>query len=444
MKRVKKFVTLALAAMMLVGCGGNTGEEESPDVKIVKVWVHKSEAEDEGKVYSAIADLFNEQEIKTADGTKTIKMKLEFKNSAETLSNAISSEILTGGLPDIVAVDAPNIAAYADAGILTSIDDYLTTETIDSYVSSVIEQSTIDGKIYALSAMDAPTGLYYNKDLLKQVGYTDEDFGSIENPWSWVDVKEAMAKLKEKGLSYQIKLNLGFGGDEGLMYLYSALVYSAGGDFITSEGKTEGALNSEETLAGIRVLEDILRVDTNGDSWYYNGANTDALAAGEVAFEVFGPWGIASIKKNYPEFVNSYDIMPFPVYEDENGNKGSLAAGSGSWGFGVTPNAKDKDAAAKVLAYLTGPEASRLLYESIGTFPTHKSLFDEISDFHTGPLNSLAVILERAATPRPKMVNYPKLSSGYSKIISYIETMHESEEYDLVGFINTQIAQIDR
>ena len=71
---------------------------------------------------------------------------------------------------------------------------------------------------------------------------------------------------------------------EGLMYLYSALVYSAGGDFITSEGKTEGALNSEETLAGIRVLEDILRVDTNGDSWYYNGANTDALAAGEVAF----------------------------------------------------------------------------------------------------------------------------------------------------------------
>ena len=65
---------------------------------------------------------------------------------------------------------------------------------------------------------------------------------------------------------------------------------------------------------------------------------------------VFGPWSIASIKKNYPEFVNSYDIMPFPVYEDENGNKGSLAAGSGSWGFGVTPNAKDKDAAAKVLA----------------------------------------------------------------------------------------------
>ena len=51
-KRVKKFVTLALAAMMLVGCGGNTGEEESPDVKIVKIWVHKSEAEDEGKVYS--------------------------------------------------------------------------------------------------------------------------------------------------------------------------------------------------------------------------------------------------------------------------------------------------------------------------------------------------------------------------------------------------------
>ncbi|MCR5231823.1 MAG: extracellular solute-binding protein [Acholeplasmatales bacterium] len=427
----------------LTSCGGGD-EGESANQKVIKIWAHKSEAEAEGMVYAAIADSFNDAGFKTADGTKDLKVKIEYKNSSDTLATAIQAEILAGGLPDIVAVDAPNISAYADAEILTDISPYISEETKNSYVNSVIEQGTYKGGLYALSAMDAPTGMYYNKDLLKQVGYEESDFGTPTNPWSFKDTMEAMKKLKDASLPYQIKLNLGFGGDEGVMYLYSSLVYSAGGTFAGANGKADGYLNSEESIAGIKQLEPFFSVEEDGKSWIYNGSNTDALATKECAFEIYGPWNIASFAKNYSEFVQEYGIMPMPVYESESGVKGKAVAGCGSWGFGVTPYSKDIASAATVLQYFTGEEATKLLYQSIGTFPTNKNVLATSEEFQTGQLKEMADILNTCATPRPQLVNYPILSSNYSSIIEYIETAYGEENYNLKSYVDKAVQQIDR
>lgn len=431
---------LCLAAIVpaaaLAGCGGDP-DGDTAETKVVRVWLHKSEAEDEGKVYSAIADEFNEQMFQTDDG-RNIRMRLEFYNDASTLTNAINSEVVTGGLPDIVAVDAPNIAAYADAEILTDISQYFTSDILSDYVDSVIEQGTFGGGLYALSAMDAPTGLYYNKALLKEIGYTDADFGTVENPWTWDDVMTAMQALKAANKAYKIKLNLGFGGAEGSIYLYSPLVYSAGGSFFGSDGKVTGHLNSDATINGIKVLERFYAT-TGSDTWAYNGSNEAALAQGEVAFEVHGPWNISTIKKEYSSFVDSYDIMPMPAF-----NSSSKAyAGCGSWCFGVTPYAKDTKAAAKAVEYLTSAYSSELLYQSIGTFPTHKSSFEAIDDFQTGAAASLAEILTELSKPRPVIVNYPKISDGFSQLLEYIETMYGTSDYNLKSYATSLCVNID-
>lgn len=424
-------------------CACNDNEEENPDIKVVRVWLHKSETEDEGKVYSSIAEAFNEQEIKTQDG-RVIQMRLEFKNSADTLATSIEAEVLTGGLPDIVALDAPDVSAYVDSGIIQSIDQYVSTEERNSYVDSVIEQGIVDGKLYALSGMDCPTGLYYNKSLLKQVGYQDNDFGTPENPWSWLDLMKAMRRLKESNLPYKTKLNLGFGGDEGIMYLYSSLVFSSNGSFCGEDEKANGYLNSEATLAGIKMIEPLFALDDDGETWYYDGSNTDAFAMEEIAFQIYGPWDITTIRKNYQDFIPKYDIMPMPVYVDSNNKKGKSVAGCGSWCFGVTNNTKDLYAATEVVKFLTNEFSSELMYQSIGTFPTHKTSLQALIDGSSGPLASLSNILLKISSPRPKLVNYPKLSDGYSSIIEYIETTYGTDGYDLLSYINVQINQIDR
>jgi fructooligosaccharide transport system substrate-binding protein len=453
MKKILVFfitIVLTISCFSLTGCGSNNDPDENATTKVIKVWVHKSEAEEEGKVYRAISELFNQEKIKTADGKKTILMKIEFKNSSDTLSTSINAEVLTGGLPDIVAVDAPNVAAYVDSGILQSIDEYVTADTRSSYVDSVIEQGTINNKLYTLSGMDAPAGLYYNKKILPEIGYgtSTKPFGTIENPWTWNDVLRVMLELKAAGKPYKFKSNLGFGGDEGCMYLYSSLIYSAGGSFFGENQKVDGALNSEASLKGLKIFEKLfIENDKYSDSEeiIYNGTNVNAFATGEVAFQIYGPWDVTTINKTYPTFKDKYDIMPFPVYADENNqNKGTIATPCGSWGFGVTNNTKDTASAAIVVEYLTNKVSSKLLYESIGTFPTNKELFEEIDAFKSGAFKSLSDLLIQTGTPRPKMVNYPKLSAAYSDIIEYVGTQTSISGYNLEGFINAKAASVDR
>ncbi len=443
MKGYKKLACCLLTAAMvtatgvaLVGCGDD-GEEDNAETKTVKVWLHKSESEVEGQIFKSIQDNFNDEEFKTSSG-RTIRMKIEYYASSDALSTAISGDRVSGTLPDIVAVDAPDIARYASSKILIDIKPYVNQEALSDYVDSVIEQGTVGDGLYALSGMDSPTGLYYNKTLLKSVGYTDDQFGTIENPWTWNDVKTAMQTLKAANKTYQIKLNLGFGGTEGGMYLYSPLVYSAGGTFLNSEGKATGAFNSDKTIAGIQAFEWLF--DKN-ENWYYSGTNADAFMQEQTAFEVYGTWNIATASQKYPSFVSKYDVMPMPVYSDGT-TKGKVCAGCGSWGFGVTPGAKDKEAAVKAVEYLTSAYSSELLYDSIGTFPTHKSSFEN-DDFKTGPVKVFADILTQCATPRPVTVNYAKYRDNFQNLLQYVQTTYGENGYDLKAEATSLCSTID-
>lgn len=455
MKKFKKMVAFCLALILVLGttaCNTKTGEnndfsEETStgtEAKIIKIWIHKAESDDEGKIYRALVDQFNDAAFKSVDGTSTLRIKLEYKGTPETLSTAISSEMLTGGLPDIIAIDASSYAAYQAEDVIVPIDSSITAEEKASYVDSVIKQATIDDMLYGLSAMDAPGGMYYNKEIITQEILAKagvEDYGTIDKPWSWNDVYSVLQTLRADGKPHQIKLNLGFGGTEGCMYLHSSLVFSAGGSF-SENGKINEGLTKDSSLNGLRSLEKIIK-NEDGENYSYSGENADAFAQGEVPLQIFGPWDITSIRKNYKDFESKYDIMPIPVYE-ENGNKGVIATPCGSWGFSVTKDSKKVDDAARVIAYLTGKDASLMFYEGIGTFPTNKELYNEISVFtEDGAMKSLSQLLINTATPRPMLANYPKLAVAYSNIIEYIDTMVNDPDYDLKAFVTDKANAAD-
>ncbi len=452
MKYLSKLMVFILSCVLLItlttGCSSTGGSsDESSDeenVKIIKLWLHKAESDDEGKIYRALVDKFNSEQIMSSDGENTLRIKIEYKGTPDTLTTAISSEMLTGGLPDIIAVDASTYSAYQTEGVIVSIDDYITAEQKATYVDSVIEQSTIDGKLYGLSGMDAPGGLYCNKEIVTEdilAKANLEGYSTTENPWSWDDLVRILKVLKEEGKPYQIRLNLGFGGTEGCMYLQSPLVYSAGGSFAVN-GIIYDGLTSDESVNGLQQLEKVLKND--GDSNFaYVGENADAFAQGEVPFQIFGPWDITTINKKYPEFNGKYDILPLPVSE-VNGEKGIVATPCGSWGFAVTKDSNKVEDAAKVVAYLTGKDASRMLFQGIGTFPTNTELYNEIPEFvEDGPMKSLSELLINTAKPRPVLPNYPQLAMAYSNIIEYIETMVNEPDYDLKTFIEDKARAAD-
>jgi fructooligosaccharide transport system substrate-binding protein len=160
-KSILTLASLFVLASMLTSCGGESSESIdplNPGTKVIQVWVHKNETEDEGKIYKQIQTNFNNAGIKSPNG-QTLKMSMTFWGT--TLESKIDASLLTGGLPDIVAVDSSDVAAKVYNNVIVPFGEHITEEVKDSYVDSVIGQGTIDDKLYFLSAMEAPGGLYY-------------------------------------------------------------------------------------------------------------------------------------------------------------------------------------------------------------------------------------------------------------------------------------------
>lgn len=439
---MKRFAAIALSCIMAIGlCGCQNdggGSKPSGDERTITVWLHKSKTEDEGKTYGQLMKKFNESNI-IVDGKQVI-MDITYLSDATTLQTRLVTAKMNHELPDVIAVDAPNIATYAKNEILTPMEDSISADVLADYVESVIDQSTYNGHLYALSGMDAPAGLFYNKTLLDSVGLTP---GTIEDPWSWKDLENAMLRLKDAGKPYTIQLNRNFGGDPGAMYFYSSLVYSAGGSFVDDNGKTSGVLDSDKAVAGLSAWTGLYS-GNGANKWVYTGGSTNAFPAGDCAFEIHGSWLIKTIENYSSGMKDEWGIMPVPVYEDENGNKGEVCTPCGSWGFGISTDCEDdaKASAAAVISYLTGPDATLKFYNDINTFPTSKTVLQ--SDvFQSGQVKQLSDLLVRTAKTRPVMTNYATLETQYKSVMEYIEQEAGKSSFDLKARLSQACNNID-
>lgn len=444
---MKKFTSAAAAASLIIaatlGFSGCSSSETNTSVsdeneRTITVWLHKSKTEDEGKTYGQLMKKFNEDNV-VVDGKQVI-IDITYLSDASTLQTRLVTAKMNNELPDIIAVDAPNIATYANNEILVPMEEYVSEELRSDYVDSVISQSTFNGHLYALSGMDSPAGLYYNKTLLDSVGLTA---GTIENPWSWSDLEAAMLTLKENDKPYTIQLNRNFGGDSGAMYLYSNLVYSAGGEFVDANGKTSGVLDSDSAIAGLSAWTN-LYTGNDANKWIYTGGSTNAFPAGDCAFEIHGSWLMKTIENYSAGMSDEWGIMPVPVYEAEDGTKGEVCTPCGSWGFGITADCEEDSltSAAAVITYLTGPEASLKFYNDINTFPTSKSVLEDTA-FQSGQLKSLSDLLMQTAKSRPVMTNFATLETQYKNVMEYIEQEAGKGSFDLKTRLSQACNNID-
>ena len=204
-----------------------------------------------------------------------------------------------------------------------------------------------------------------------------------------------------------------------------------------------------EGEAGLKELEPFYGTEGLGSNerWIYEGSNDLAFVQGQIPFSIYGPWDVTTIRNNYPQFANSYGIMPYPVYEDASGKKsGRVAIPCGSYAFGITRDCRDEkmDAAVAALLYLTGKEASEELYYGIGTYPTNKESLANIPELKEGPAKVLADSLNANEYTRPKQIKYPQLREAFGSILTYMKNRaYYGNDYDLDGYVAQQAQIVD-
>lgn len=232
----------------MVGCKSSSGSESEAESGVVElsVWApHPNENESE--YYNKRIEEFN----KEYEGKYKATIELIPRANGYEYENKINSAATSGDLPDVISMDGPTVTNYADSGIIVPIDKYISDEEKSDFVDSIIKQGTYNDELYALGTTESSVLLFYNKKMLDEAGITPP--ASLEEAWTWEDVYDAAKKLTKDGV-YGINMEWDLG--EGQIYGFAPIVWSAGTEILSEDGKTaEGYLNLPEAVEALTYYQ---------------------------------------------------------------------------------------------------------------------------------------------------------------------------------------------
>ena len=177
MKRCLLSLLVALAICGSLFAGGAAETEEVSGVVTLNI-SHNMDFTTIPESFVAAADRLNE---KYAEEGRDLR--IEFNKDYQTIDwteyqNAVTFAHKTGDAPDIFAIS--DVSSANKAGILLDITDVI-DENSEAFVPGVFDGGTIEGEIYAFPP-DLPVRvIYYNKEALSEIGWSDEDIEALPN-----------------------------------------------------------------------------------------------------------------------------------------------------------------------------------------------------------------------------------------------------------------------
>ena len=337
MKRSKLLVGLAAAAavaLSLTGCTGGapTGTTAKGDGKTVSYLIGQPDTPEQLAAFKTHLKDF------TKESGVTVNLQVVPNDSARTL---VQTRLRSGKGPDVFGYDTgPGFAGVlAKAGLLYDLTDHVKKANWGIY-DWAQPSVTFNGKFYGIPDQIEQVGLYYNKDMFKQMG--------LEAPTSMAALETAAKKIKAAG-----KIPFASGdkeGWEGGHLLSMALASQVGptdmADLIA--GKTswdsDGVKAALSTWAGFQKAG-YLPPSPNGITY----DNSNALFySGKAAMDPTGTWLVQTLK-DAVKFDVGFVNFPAPTGE------AVATTGLGAGTF-MSSSTKNVTAALKLMDFLAGDE----------------------------------------------------------------------------------------
>lgn len=333
----------------------------------------------------------------------------------------LRTEIAAGNQPDVMSIDSPNLALYADSGWLLSIDSYMRSEgDIEDIPSATLEGLIYKGEIYLSPIVESGVALFYNKHLFKKAGLP---FPSEEpdNPMTWDEVLEIAKKINNPSENvFGIDPAQGFSDGESPAYFKMPLLWQFGADVLSPDATTaDGYLNSNEALEALQFYQDLYQKHKVAAV----ELPPDPFITGKLAMTVMGSWSLADFEKNVPEFKLGEDFGIAPLPKDKN-----QVVPNGGWSLGISQKSKYPDEAWEFIQYATSYEGSKKYVELTGDIPARYSVSKEFPELQTYPKNIFVQQAQKYSKNRPVTPAYPVVSEAIKKLFEDIGIGGENVE----------------
>ncbi|WP_117170307.1 ABC transporter substrate-binding protein [Paraliobacillus sediminis] len=424
MKKVIITTILILMAIIVTACGS---EDESSGAggNEVSMWVHTSDETPEGEAMQNTIDRFNEE----FEGTYSAKIEFIPRSGAGGgYEDKINAALTTDTLPDILTLDGPNTAAYAEAGMIAPIGDYVTNK--DDLLPSIIQQGTYDDQLYAVGYSESGVGIFYNEQMLEEAGIDLSTLPTVEEPWDWnqfMDLSETLVDAHDVAA-----IDMGFDDNsEWLMYAFSPFLWSQGGNIVSEDGSTaEGYFNDENAVKTFTFIQDFVEEGYTTITPVEKGFHT-----GEYPMKFGGSWTIAEME-DYPDV--EYGVMPYPTSPDTN----ELVSPSGSWQYAMAASSEKQEAAGALIDFMTSTESLTEITLANSVLPASHSVVEAVQDKVSPQMNVLIQQNANSAHARPVLPNYPQVSRVFQQAIS--DSLYYEENDDIQKLLDDKTAQIEK
>lgn len=272
----------------------------------------------------------------------------------------------TGEVPDIFHYESARIIDWAQKGLLTDLEPLMSDELKEDIYNPAWKSVALpEGGIYGVPFLWQSRLTVYNKDLFKEAGV---EAPTIDNPWTWDDMKEAAKKLtiKEDGEIKQYGAGMGL-RQPGNAFMNYSLSYNGG--FVRKEDNSYSVKVGTPEEKIINLVYEMLHEDESltPDSL---GQSSSGMMPGfydeqYAMVPAVGVWIRQQITRDSPDGFN-WGIMP-PL-KGENQNQGA-----NTQTLSIPEKAENKEEAMKFLEFFLNTQNMGRLAKGDWLLPTRKS-----------------------------------------------------------------------
>lgn len=395
---VRKILLVAVVVLaMLTGCAakGNSadglsqtgGEMETNiaenEVKEVFLWYYW-EAQAHQDALDGIIQGYNTSQ----EDIKVVAEYVPFADFKKQLSIGVSAE----RLPDIVLLDGPDHASYAEMGIFADVTEKLDGwEALSHFFEGPLESCKLNGRLYGVPFGCNTLSLFYNEDMLEAAG--------VQPPTTWDEFLEVAKKTTQGDVT-------GFA--------MSALQNEEGtfnfSPWLWGTGATSYDIDNENGIKAFELVKEL--IDSGSMSkevinWTQGDVKNQFISE-NVATMINGPWQVPVMREEVPDL--NWNVVLLPV--------GAKSASSlGGENFGII-NGERIDESLDFIKYAASKENVESYINKFGHIAARK----DVAEIQFSEDEIMQVFAEQmeSTLPRGPHPDWPGISDAISTAVNEV------------------------
>lgn len=437
-KNVKKVLSLLVVLALLMsalftGCGGAkapaAGEADSAPAESAEADAPKADAVKSTGNLPVMGDNLKYDPNKPVNDGKPITMKFWYWTNYDRFAKKWTAEyskihpnvkwelvnaayedyfkklpvaLQSGTGPDIFAVHnqftdvlVPNMSSYEEGGI-----------TLDELRADFrqVDAHQIKGKVYYIDFGLMTAGIFYNKQMWKDAGLTEDDY-----PKTWDELRAIAKKLTKRDGSGQVSIQ-GFSLNTYSQYLWIAMQYQQG-KFLFDEAGKKAMVNTPEGKKAAQFIYDIYFTDKVADVKFPEMFN--ALGNGQAAMIYSWAWIGNYMKDNYPDL--EYGFFKLPTFDGSTPPGYERNNGESTWGVPAKAKSQQKAVAFDFIRYTLANDDMLIDFDTDFKIAPSKISLDKRPEILNDPVLKVeAEMLDRTIWPGPAPDAY------YTGLIKYL------------------------